>query len=579
MQKSIIERVFPKPKRPLLPQYDEQAGASSYHDEDEFSSSRTSTPGRIRLDSIVSSSRGSQKSTGSRNQSRSQSQLQAAPLSASVVHHDDPFLGVDRAAATLQRTIQSLLDFQSQALSGRHAESEQSDTRSQRSATSTQTRSESPTQSRLVVPKRQPQKKKTTLRGARNGLVKSMQEFASLKDQELKITEDERAHRRMALDKLTDLETKKEAVQHEIQNLERRANGTESESLRSEARSVEEEIHELESRLMELKARHRHLTDRATQLENTAASELSSYQGTLSAIDREARNFLRRPPVKQSLGPRSLGSGREAGQDMYALRSERRTLDLAKEQWTHELGVLETHRSEVEREKDALFEGAKLWQDVIQKIDDFELGLREKLKSGSGNSTFDILDSMDRTIQFLQSALAGAESKEWNLLVCAIGAELEAFRQARMLLAPDEPIPNFIEDPVQTNGSAAHVDEDSDVPHDDLLGEHSPELKFVPLDDHNPDSSLIGHYQDRSSLASSNESLKATLKDLPRPSPNVRPALSASISSKQRVDTSRDLNSSASKARSKSPPAATRRPTTSSSEDDDPGPDFLLSHS
>ncbi|KAK5943184.1 hypothetical protein PMZ80_004190 [Knufia obscura] len=591
MQRSIIERVFPKPKRPLLPQYDETA--SSYHDE-EHHYSITSTPG-LHPDSHTSkqsTSKSSRRSShGSQSKSQSRSQLQPAPLSASIIHHDDPFLAIDRAAATLQRTIQSLLDFQSQALSGRHQE--------ETDAASTQ-RSISPSLSRTglsttthdfgisvvgTVPIRQPRQKNPTLRSTRRSIVKSMQEFAALKEEELKITQDETSHRRTALAKATDLETKREAVQHEIHTLQERSSGHDANNLRSEAQSVEQEIHELEGRLMELKARHRHLVHRATQLENTAASELSSYEGTLALIDKDTRSFLTRPPVKQSLGPRNLAH-RVEGQDMYALRPERRTLELAKEQWAGELDLLQTHSSDIEREKQALLDGAEMWKETIQKIDHFEHNLRLRMKEGSGSSS-DIVTDLDSTVHFLQAKLSQAESQHWTLLFCAIGAELEAFRQARALLVPGETPPTS--DGYATNGISdrrSHTEEeDSDVPHADLLGAQSPELTSSHLNQPNHNNndleqSLIEHdHQDSraTDTASSNESLQATLHAFP---PSA--ALSASVPTSRdnhNRDHKRTSSASASASASPSNQLPTRRLTRySESEDDDPGPDFLVSH-
>jgi hypothetical protein len=45
-----------------------------------------------------------------------------------------------------------------------------------------------------------------------------------------------------------------------------------------------------------------------------------------------------------------------------------------------------------------------------------------------------LLDQMDATITFMDEKLEYASSRSWNLLTCAIGAELEAFQQGRDLL-------------------------------------------------------------------------------------------------------------------------------------------------
>lgn len=458
-----------------------------------------------------------------------------------------------------------------------------------------------------ATPLRQPVKKKTTLKGARRGIGKSMHEFAALKNEELKITEDEQAHRRTALDKITVLESKRESVQHEISILQEQTSGSESTSLRQEAQTVQNEIHELEGRLMELKAKHRHLTNQAEQLENSAASELSSYQGALALVDKEVRTFLRHPPVKQGLGPRNL----QRGQDMYSLRPERRTLELAKEQWTTELDTLKEHKTETENERDALIEGSKIWREVIQKIDDFEHLVRSHMKNSPSNpdSTSSVVTSLDTTMHFLEETLQHAESKDWKLLICAIGPELESFRQARTLLAPDEPQP-AIRTTTNTYSSARNgatgsssntslpadeeEEEDSDVPHADLLNAHSlsssPSLSFRPtIDIDYATPPAQNQTQDNgfptttttasatksknSSTTSSNSSLKATLRNVA-----LTPEPSASLSTSTRQQSSFISNLSSSSTSEKMSERNGRDTRYSESEDDDPGPDFLLSH-
>lgn len=479
-------------------------------------------------------------------------------MSASIIHHEDPFLAVDRAAQNLQKTIQSLLDFQNEALNGRYQDDGES--ASQRSLTPTRSTFSGSVRNLSAsgaMPLRQPAKKKTTLKGARRGIGKSMHEFAALKNEELKITENESTHRKTALDKITMLETKRESVQHEITVLEQRASGDESNSLRNEAQTVQNEIHELEGRLMELKAKHRHLTDQAEQLENTAASELSSYQGALNLVDKEVRSFLRHPPVKQGLGPRSL----QLGQDMYSLRPERRTLELAKEQWIAELETLEEHRTETENERSALIEGSKTWREVVQKIDDFEQLVRSHMKNSasSPDSTSSVVASLDQTMHFLEECLQEAETKDWKLLICAIGPELESFRQARSLLAPEEVLPHTVDEGHAEINSTTHTDEeDGDVPHTDLLDTQSSSLSFRPTINQRT-SQENGFPATTRSPSSSNESLKATLK-------NTVPEVSS------RLQSSVVMRSSSGKLPER------RNTRNSESEDDDPGPDFLLSH-
>lgn len=573
MQKSIIERVFPKPKQPILPRYDERV--SQYRDDD--SVSQSNAPGRIRLNSNASTTLNSERrSSGSRSplEDRSHASLQPAPLSASVIHHDDPFIAVDRAAATLQKTLQSLLDFQSSALTDRTSNGED-DNASQSSITPTQSATTGSMRGSQrgnsgVVPVRQPRKKKLTLKAARQGIGRSMQEFISLKNEELRIAQVERTNRQVSLDKISDFETKREAVDYEIGLLRSTADSDQYRSLRDEAENVEKQINDLEDQLMELKARHRHLLDKKAEQENASAGQLSSYQGTLAAIDRDIREFLRRPPVKQGLGPRLLSAEAHTAskQDLYVLNPKRRTLQLARQQWAHELDLLNNHEADIKKETQALTEGAHTWKQVVIRIDEFETLLRQSLKSNGSETVQGILPLLDETLIFLQQTLNHAELQDWRLLVCAIGAELEAFKEARALLAPDEPLAD-IPEPQPSEDAAKLIDsEDDDIPHTDLLDAQPPEIQ-------SGSSSTLGKTSDRikgkeierrtTSSVSSNESLKATLNTFP-----------AANSSANGISDSRQFRPSPTRSSLVRSTKITN--IHSESEDDDPGPDFLVSH-
>lgn len=562
MQKSLIERVFPKPKRSILPLYDE---SPNYQDEE-----NTSSHAAIRLQNDVSSSRLSMTSSGSKTS------LKAAPLSASVVHHNDPFLAVDRAAQNLQRTIQSLLDFQSQNLSGRTQENAENNASYQ----STSGHSDYVSSVAGTIPIRQPKKTKLSLRGARRGLVKSMQEFAALQEEELHIIEAERTRRRNALDRISELETRREAVEHEIQSFREHSSNNNGHTFRSEAGQIEKEIHELEGRLMELKARHRHLIRRAEQVENTTASELSSYEGTLKLVEKETRAFLRRPPVSQALSPRGA-SIVETDTNMYILTADRRNLAMAKEQWSNELNILAMQEKDVVRDREALLEGAEIWKATTVRVEAFEQDLRTQMKTTSqssakdksaeeANSIASILRSLDDTAIFLHQQLEKAESQNWNLLICAIGAELEAFREARALLAPNEPTftlngdHGHIEGDTQTTTTNPESEsENSDIPHADLLSDGEYLAERISAGMGGP---LINTITANEDLEGSNESLKATLRDLPS---SQKASIGGTVVA---IPRSEDTNANTNKPQ--------RSATTySESEDDDvPGPEFLISH-
>jgi hypothetical protein len=200
MQKSFIERIFPQSSSPLLP--------TSRSERPKSRISLPSTP------SPVASAPSSSPSRPRHASPRTSQSLQPTPLSASIIHHSDPLLPVDRAARALQRTIQSLLDAQSDGLSAGLRAGSRDDVSSVGSLTPTPSVA-TPPRSALGVktmPIRQPVPKKVSLRGARKGLTRSMQEFAQLKEEELRILASQSKGRGSALKKVHALEDKKSAL-------------------------------------------------------------------------------------------------------------------------------------------------------------------------------------------------------------------------------------------------------------------------------------------------------------------------------------------------------------------------------
>jgi len=393
-------------------------------------------------------------------------------------------------------------------------------------------------------------------------------DFAKLKEEELRIVDTESKAREDALRHTEQFEAKKTSLVTEMEALQEDESSRLARSLRSEAEKVEKEIKELENRLFELKGRHRHLIGQISQLENSVDSKLSSYQSSLVLLEKEVKTFLRRPPV-----PHSLGSS--AGPGMYALKPERRTLQMAQEQWTAEREMLAQRRTDVDMEKMALEQGGAIWRDAIHRINDFEKELRVETKvlsspshtsslpdgtNGSrprsveeNVSTQTVRTKLDNLILSLEKDLEYAESKNWNLLICCLGAELEAFREASDLLKPpaDQQADH---DQISHHGSS----------HD---GEPPSDLWHYTADTH-PSVS-------RSPGASSNHSLEDTLREFGNATQDEerkRTGIGGGMTPAQRQDP-------LSPEFGFGPNKALNSTSESEDDDDDPGPpDFFLSH-
>ena len=136
---------------------------------------------------------------------------------------------------------------------------------------------------------------------------------------------------------------------------------------------------------------------------------------------------------------------------------------MAREEWGRDAEALAGRRAEVKHELEALERGGDVWEEVVRDVVYFEdrlrLEMRRQARAGpatsllgdeqagklgdtegvleaeeEGEGLTGLLLDMDRTMVSLEKRLRLAKQNSWNLLVCCIGAEYEAFKQGRELL-------------------------------------------------------------------------------------------------------------------------------------------------
>lgn len=340
-----------------------------------------------------------------------------------------------------------------------------------------------------IIPVRQPRRKKAGISDARKGIAGSMAQLANLKVEEDASILSALSTRKQALAKLRKLSTKHDDIAEELSALETdeaEPLAKELEELGSEHRGVCSEIEDLQKRLTELRTRRRYLERRMDGVKNRREAGLSGYKNALKEIEDTTSNFLARPPVRpldvEALNdstnteePRSTPGGVE----FMHLRPERRTIDMAREWWENEINILEKRKAQVDTERTALEEGGQIWEEVVGLVLDFEAELR-KLMSGMMASSVHGGKGKDRelpsketilklqyekintAVMGLEQRLRIAEEKGWNLLIAAIGAELEAFKQAQQInrdmlresgIVVDDPAPSDV--PRENSGMTA----------------------------------------------------------------------------------------------------------------------------
>ena len=218
-------------------------------------------------------------------------------------------------------------------------------------------------------------------------------------------------------------------------------------SLKDEEASLTSEIHSTETRLYELKARLAHIRRLRQERGNKLAARLSSWKGALADVDKSIQQEVLEGRGLEDLyaALRSAGRKKKEGQGVWTLPKERRTVQLVKEEVNGKAEELAGRKEEVDKEEKACVDGANIWSIVVDKVQAVERRMKVEMRKlgdtqdfempeGAHNGMLGVLELMDVTIGELKEEVTAAGGKGWNLLLCAMGAELEAMRQGREML-------------------------------------------------------------------------------------------------------------------------------------------------
>lgn len=382
------------------------------------------------------------------------------------VPQSDALLALSRQEIHLQSTLQALLDAQSEGLlaglgGASPAHNEASSTGS-RTPTTPELMSHFH-KPKSVTPVRQPTRKKIGLQGARKVIARAISDLANLKSEEGRVLEDEVAHRKGFLSTVSNYERKSTGLREQIRGIQSEDTSRQVEHLKAEEKTLAKSIHDLETQLYEMNARHRQLIREIDGLNNSMQSKLSSYKSALALAEQDIKRFLARPPVETST---------KAATGIWALPTERRTSEMAKEHYSEEQQTLEARFEAVQAEGTALEEGKVVWEDVVQEVNKVEKSLRQEMQrmqsplvetdeDGTTKGMKTILQTMRHARTRIESKLDLAETNDWKLLVCCIGAELEALIEGQAVLegalaaSTAGGRPHTEADSSKTNGTAA----------------------------------------------------------------------------------------------------------------------------
>lgn len=418
----------------------------------------------------------------------------------------DGILALQRRAQHLEQQLQELLDAQADGLMGSLSGQEDTtdDITSNGSTTPTVSSvrsSDRNTENGIDGHRR---RKNVSLNAARLGISRRIRQLASLRAEELEMLDEDLQELQVTVQKTEAWSQKRTKLESKIEGIEKADAGAKTESLQTEASKLEQEIRQKEEELWVLKRRHRRVLDELADKEISVEARLSSYKASLSLLDREVSSFLVRPPTMKHTPLSST--------PFLSLPAKRRTLEMAHEYWQDEYTRLAEKCEELDIDRSALDEGAVMWNDVIKKVAEYEENLQSFMQQVGRSNAPDpsrLLEQMDTTIMFLEDKLEFATLGAWNLLVCAVGAELEAFVQGKAVLEEALGVKRKGKEKARNNlvdignsgtdreeemtGSAIRIVRSPPKP---SLPKPKPQPKLFDTDDEDPDPELMISHQD-----------------------------------------------------------------------------------
>ncbi|KAI3322806.1 hypothetical protein HD806DRAFT_499392 [Xylariaceae sp. AK1471] len=362
---------------------------------------------------------------------------------------DQSFKLIERRERQMQQELQQLLDAQDYALEKHLANTIPDDDVTQSSG-----RSGSDKPNGHVVPVRQPKKRHLSKKEARLGISRCMGQLSDLKNEEEAYIAIALAERKSALSRLRNLSTKRNSIVAEMKAIESDRDQPHKNAIRKmehQHQTVCEDILKLEETLRDLRRTKTKLETRIAEAKSARESELSGYKGALNECDKRIKDILTHPEVSvleveglisQNADLRTLVGQHISGFEFLSLRSERRTLPMAKDWWEGEVQVLELRKVAVDKERAALDEGTQLWQGILDRLEEHDQHLKltfdamsryssSKQQDFEFNELGEILKKQyticKETTKELEELHDYTEARGWKLLVTALSAEINYF--------------------------------------------------------------------------------------------------------------------------------------------------------
>lgn len=355
---------------------------------------------------------------------------------------EQPSQVVDDRQAELEADLQFLLNAQEEGL----MKAVEGGLADEHSSTGSTTPTVASVRSASARRKARPIRKKPGLRSVRKGIYNSFLALSAYKQEELRAIDAEAKEKDDTLARIDEWEQKRQGLQEATRHVDDSEETVRAQRLRQQADVLQEEINAVEIQLSDLKARHRKLVKHAAAAENAVQAKLASYTHSLSMLDADVQKFLSLESAERESAPPADGRT-----SIWQLPPKRRTLEMAREQWTEDKNAILGQRLNIEEEKSALDQGATIWQDVVSRVVDFEKRLRADVaelsssqsawedppppSQDSGERLGQLLQHLDGVVSHLEARHKLAEERHWAPLIAAIGAELYALQEGRKILS------------------------------------------------------------------------------------------------------------------------------------------------
>ena len=280
----------------------------------------------------------------------------------------------------------------------------------------------------------------------RRDIHTAMTELATLRNDESSLIHEELHNIEANSANIRSWQTQRERLEQEIDHLQQTPESIQVRKLEEDNAALDNQIEVLEIQLAELQSRRRAGRLELEAGKNRFNATLSSYHAALSQVDRDVATFLAGFGKTQDIRGSQTTTARWMTQSGGP--QSQMTLDDAAEKNSTQADSLKEANTAAKAEQAALTAGIDVWTEVLDGIRTFEKTLASHLRrrretrlamsrqsASNGMTDMEVLELMDQTMAELEVRLAYVEEQGWNLLVCAIGAEVQAFGLGREMLA------------------------------------------------------------------------------------------------------------------------------------------------